>query len=52
MKLIYIYFDFTDNGEHPEGYRGFKKCGFNFEPRKTSKCKNLLRNTPTTSQGY
>lgn len=30
MKLIYIYFDFTDNGHNPEGYRGFKKCGFNF----------------------
>lgn len=33
MKLIYIYFDFTDNGDHPEGYRGFKKCGFNFGTR-------------------
>lgn len=33
MKLIYIYFDFTDNGQNPEGYRGFKKCGFNFGTR-------------------
>lgn len=30
MKLLYIYFDFTQNGTNPEGYRGYKTCELNF----------------------
>ncbi len=30
MRLEYIYFDFTNGGANPDGYRGYKKCGFNF----------------------
>lgn len=30
MKLLYIFFDFTQNGEKSEGYRGHKICELNF----------------------
>lgn len=30
MKLLYIYFDFTQNGTNQEGYRGHKTCELNF----------------------
>lgn len=30
MKLVYIYFDFTIDGNNPKGYRGYQKCGLNF----------------------
>lgn len=30
MKLLYIFFDFTQNGEKSEGYRGYKTCELNF----------------------
>lgn len=30
MKLLYFYFDFTQDGIVPEGYRGYKTCELNF----------------------
>lgn len=46
MKLIYIYFDFTDNGQNPEGYRGFKKCGFNFGTKEYFKMEEPTQEHP------
>ena len=31
MNLLYIYLDFTQNGQNPEGYRGHKQCQLNFD---------------------
>ena len=31
MNLLYIYLDFTQNGQNPEGYRGHKQCELNFD---------------------
>ncbi len=30
MKLLYFYFDFTQNGSNPDGYRGYTTCELNF----------------------
>ena len=30
MKLLYFYFDFTQDGAVPEGYRGYTTCELNF----------------------
>lgn len=50
MKLLYIYFDFTQEGAKPEGYRGYKTCELNFgtefryhmEPPTQNRCTYLL----------
>lgn len=30
MKIVFVYFDFTNIEKYPEGYHGFHQCGLNF----------------------